>query len=45
MSREIPYKIYLEEKEMPKAVVQCPGRYEEQARPPVKPGDLKAHGL
>ena len=43
MNKEIPYKIYLEEKRTSQTVVQCPGRYEKQARPPLKPGHLKAH--
>ena len=42
MDHKIPYKIYLEEHEMPKRMVQCPGGYEEKAGAYFKSGDPSA---
>lgn len=39
MSKEIPYKIYLEESA--KAVVQCPCRYEKQTGTDIKSRHIK----
>ncbi len=40
--RKIPYKIYLEESEMPKDMVQYACRYEEQTGAAFESGDVAA---
>ena len=41
--QKIPYKIYLNENEMPKAVVQSARRYDEQAGAPAESRHPAAH--
>lgn len=43
MNKEIPYKIYLEENELPRQWYNVRADMKNKPAPPLKPGHLKAH--